>query len=91
MKELLWKRAQLIQFERAKVAREKAGQAIGSTTTTKKQRPPPPKLGKPKSALRNGEVNGASKVGKVCLGRSSHSFWVYRLLNSGIAETNKIS
>lgn len=68
MKELLWKRAQLIQIERAKVAREKAGQAIGSTATTKKHRPPPPKLGKPKSALRNGEVNGASKVEKVRLG-----------------------
>lgn len=68
MKELLWKRAQLIQIERARVAREKAAQGNGSTGTTKKQRPPPPKLGKPKSALRNGEVKGTSKVEKVCLG-----------------------
>lgn len=50
------------------MARGKAGQAIGSTASTKKHRPPPPKLGKPKSALRNEEVNGASKVGKVRLG-----------------------
>lgn len=75
MKELLWKRAQLIQIERAKVAREKAGQAIGSTATTKKHRPPPPKLGKPKSALRNGEVNGASKADKVCLGPTASTLF----------------
>lgn len=68
VKELLWKRAQLIQIERAKVAREKARQAIGSTVSTKKQRPPPPKLGKPKSTLKNEGVNGASKVESVRLG-----------------------
>lgn len=53
MKELLWRRAQLLQFERAKAAREKTSLANGSAAKTK-PRSPPPKLGKPKSALEKG-------------------------------------
>ena len=69
MKELLWKRAQLLQFERAKAAREKTSQANGSTGKTK-PRGPPPKLGKPKSALEKGtqgQANGVKpKASQVC-------------------------
>ncbi|MCJ1469762.1 guanine nucleotide exchange factor 9 [Pseudocyphellaria aurata] len=57
MKELLWRRAQLLQFERARAAREKTSQINGKP----KPRGPPPKLGKPKSALEKstqGQANG---------------------------------
>lgn len=70
MKELLWKRAQLLQFERARAAREKTSQANGSNGKTK-PRGPPPKLGKPKSALgkgTQGQANGIKpKASQVCL------------------------
>lgn len=69
MKELLWKRAQLLQFERAKAAREKTSLANGSNGKTK-PRGPPPKLGKPKSALEKGtqgQANGTKpKASQVC-------------------------
>lgn len=52
LKELLWKRAQLIQLERARLAREKIAQANGSAPE-KIGRGPPPKLGKSKGMLRN--------------------------------------
>lgn len=55
LKELLWKRAQLLQFERARAAREKTSQA-----TKAKPRGPPPKLGKPKSASEKGAQGAAS-------------------------------
>ena len=59
MKELLWKRAQLIQLERAKAAREnrKAGGVKGGEK--KAARPPPPKLGKPKRAQNQGASDGS--------------------------------
>lgn len=69
LKELLWRRAQLLQFERAKAAREKTSQANGSTGKTK-PRGPPPKLGKPKSTLEKGtqgQANGVKpKASQVC-------------------------
>lgn len=64
LKELLWKRAQLLQFERARIAREKAGGAGGVGKGKAETRGKPPKLGKSKKELeRNAKQKGEKAKG----------------------------
>ena len=52
LKELQWKRKQLLQAQKAELERKKAARA---------RRPPPPKLGPSKNASRAGSVVGGNK------------------------------